>query len=155
LIDPSDDAAAAHVDSIARQSGGYPFFVYELVQYVQGGGPFSIRTSDSGSLLSLSEVLWSRIQALPEPARRLLEVVAVASRPLGQADACRAAEIEDEHTMLACLRAGRLLRSSGAGENAEVETYHDRIRETVLLHLDPETMRHHHRRLVAVLEGRS
>jgi hypothetical protein len=83
----------------------------------------------------------------------LLEIVAVASRPLAQAEACRAARITDEHTVLACLRAGRLLRRTGPGEHGEIETYHDRIRETVLLHLDPQTLQHHHHRLVAVLEA--
>jgi serine/threonine protein kinase len=164
LLDPHDEAAAARAESIARQSGGYPFFVYELVQYVQGGAACAERPSAKDSDVSLSEVLWSRILRLPEEARRLLEVVAVASRPLSQADACRAAEINEEHTALACLRGGRLLRGTGpppsspsnlGGERGggEIETYHDRIRETVLLHLDPAVLQQHHRRLVAVLEG--
>ncbi len=105
LLDPRDETTAARADSIARQSGGYPFFVYELVQFVQGRAPRAARPSDSVSDISLSEVLWSRILQLPEEARRLLEVVAVASRPLSQADACRAAEVVEEHTTLACLRA--------------------------------------------------
>jgi serine/threonine protein kinase len=157
LLDPHDETAAARAESIARQSGGYPFFVYELAQYVQGGAPSGDRpsksSSQSGDLVSLSEVLWSRILRLPEEARRLLEVVAVASRPLCQTDACRAAEVGEEHTALASLRSGRLLRSSGPGEHGEIETYHDRIRETVLLHLAPDTLRHHHCRLVTVLEA--
>jgi len=152
LLDSQDETAAACAESIARQSGGYPFFVYELVQHVQGGAPCQPRSAPSGDI-SLSEVLWSRIMRLPEEARRLLEVVAVASRPLGQVEACQAAGIVDEHTVLACLRAGRLLRSTGPGEHGEVETYHDRIRETVLLHLDPRTLRQHHRALLSVLEA--
>jgi hypothetical protein len=153
LLDPRDETATARAESIARQSGGYPFFVYELVQYLQGGASRAARSSKSGEDISLSEVLWSRILGLPEEARRLLEIVAVASRPLCQSDACRAAEIGEEHTALACLRAGRLLRSSGPGEHGEIETYHDRIRETVLLHLDADVLQQHHHRLVAVLES--
>ncbi len=153
LLDPHDETSAARAESIARQSGGYPFFVYELVQYVQGGAPGADRSVDSAGDISLSEVLWSRIVSLPEAARRLLEIVAVAGRPLSQADACRAAGIDDEPSALACLRAGRLLRGSGPGERGEIETYHDRIRETVLLHLDPPTLQHHHQRLVSVLES--
>ncbi len=187
LLDPHDDATAKKVESIARQSGGYPFFIYELVQYLQafgkrpsGGERSEAHQRDATGDLSLSEVLWSRIVALPEDARRLLEVVAVAGQPLAQADACRAANIADEHTALACLRAGRLIRrtvgrtsnpftpadglemrpssaatlppSSPGDEGTAIETYHDRIRETVLLHLDVQTLRHHHRRLVSVLQ---
>jgi serine/threonine protein kinase len=153
LLDPRDEMAVQRAESIARQSGGYPFFVYELVHYVQRGAPCAPSVSGLGSMISLSEVLWSRILSLPEPTRRLLEIVAVASRPLSQADACTAAEVGEGHAALSCLRAGRLLRSSGPGERSEIEAYHDRIRETVLLHLDPQTMRHHHQRLVAVLEA--
>jgi tetratricopeptide (TPR) repeat protein len=163
LLDPHDATAAVRAESIARQSGGYPFFVYELVQYIHvndsrsapSANPFSVsqRVGHSGADVSLSEVLWSRIVGLPEEARRLLEVVAVASRPLCQTDACRAADIVDEHTVLACLRSGRLLRRTGPGEDGEIETYHDRIRETVLLHLDPHALRRHHQRLVEVLEA--
>jgi hypothetical protein len=152
LLDASDKTAAARADVIARQSGGYPFFVYELVQYVQGETSWADRPAEPAGDITLSEVLWARILRLPDEARRLLEVVAVAGRPLSQADACRAAEVAEEHTTLACLRSGRLLRGSGTGEHAEVETYHDRIRETVLLHLDPAARARHHCCLVAVLE---
>jgi serine/threonine protein kinase len=151
LLDATDKNTAARADAIARQSGGYPFFVYELVQYVQGGTSWAERPAEPASDITLSEVLWARILRLPDEARRLLEVVAVAGRPLPQADACRAAEVAEEHTTLAWLRSGRLLRSTGTGEHAEVETYHDRIRETVLLHLDPAALARHHRRLIAVL----
>src|SRR5581483_11924905 len=119
LLDPKDDTMAAQVESIARQSGGYPIFVYELVQYLQAfrkrkigsqaepseGHPSSVDLAPfdqpyelSKDDLSLSEVLWSRIVALPEEARRLLEVVAVAGQPMAQADACRAAGVADEPT---------------------------------------------------------
>jgi tRNA A-37 threonylcarbamoyl transferase component Bud32 len=167
LLDPQDDTAKSQVESIARQSGGYPFFVYELVQYLQAFGRKIEEEKDKKDLLyrsgsgdiSLSEALWSRIVVLPQEARRLLEVVSVASQPLAQADACRAADIADEHTVLACLRAGRLLRSTGTSplsgqgkEGSTVETYHDRIRETVLLHLDEQTLQRHHQRLVTVLQ---
>jgi serine/threonine protein kinase len=181
LLDPHDDTAAEQVESIARQSGGYPFFIYELVQCLSAldkrktvgwversetprRNVLGLATLDpplgfSAGDLSLSEVLWTRIVALPDEARRLLEIVAVAGQPLTQADACRAADIADEHTVLACLRAGRLIRSTAASllsqrgeEGSAIETYHDRIRETVLLHLEEQTLQRHHQRLVWVLQ---
>jgi tetratricopeptide (TPR) repeat protein len=41
---------------------------------------------------------------------------------------------------------------TGAADSDLVETYHDRIRETVIAHLEPEERRTHHRRLARVLE---
>jgi hypothetical protein len=49
------------------------------------------------------------------------------------------------------LRAHRLIRSNG-GDQQQVEIYHDRIRETVLAHLDGDTVRQHHVGLATVLE---
>src|SRR5262249_50929120 len=65
------------IATIARESGGNPFFVHELSRYARasGGGV------EEGAI-SLREVLRSRIEALPDAPRRLLEVVAAAGRPI-------------------------------------------------------------------------
>src|SRR5262249_60524954 len=94
LLAARDPAAQARADTIARESGGNPLFIYELAHYLeagvaQAGGP---RKGD----VTLHEVLWSRVQRLPEGARRLLEVVAVARRPLREEDAGRAAGVAAE-----------------------------------------------------------
>src|SRR5207249_605468 len=54
---------------------------------------------------------------------------------------------------LTALSVGRLVRSMGPGEQDEVETYHDRIRETVLAHLPPGRVKEHHHRLAVTLEA--
>jgi predicted ATPase len=145
-------AAAAFAEAIARQSGGYPFFVHELVRHLQAGATPGERPPGPAGDVTLSEVLWGRILRLPEPARRLLEVVAVAGRPLGQDDACAAAGLAAEGPQaLASLRAGRLLRGVGPAEGHQVETYHDRVRETVAAHLAADVRQRHHRRLAEVL----
>jgi tRNA A-37 threonylcarbamoyl transferase component Bud32 len=136
-------------DAIARQSGGYPFFVHELVRYLQSGSTLAGGTAGD---FTLGEVLWARVGQLPQPARALLEVVAVAGRPVRLDSACRAAEVAEERPALALLRSGRLLRAAGAAERNEVETYHDRVRETVVAHLEAAVRQRHHRRLAEVLE---
>jgi serine/threonine protein kinase len=142
--------AERQAEAVAEQSGGYPFFVGELVRYLRSGGPLV----GPGGDLTLSGVLWARVGQLPAEAQRLLEVVAVASRPLPQARACAAAGFPGEdRAALTALRAARLVRGTGPAGSEEVETYHDRIRETVLARLDPETLRDHHRRLAEVYEA--
>jgi hypothetical protein len=143
------EEAALQAEAVAEQSGGYPFFVYELVQYLRAGRPLDGTTPD----LTLSGVLWARVGQLSQGARRLLEVVAVAGRPLAQDRACAAAGLGgEEQTALAALRAARLIRGVGPTDREQVETYHDRVRETVLARLDAAMLRGHHRRLAELLE---
>ena len=152
------------VDSIARESRGNPFFVAELVRHVQadtreqlesaGGRSANLKAGAESSKLVLDEVLWSRIGRLPEEARRVLELIAISGRPLRLAELSQCAEpAQDERLALALLRAGRLIRSTGRAETDEVETYHDRVRETVVARLLPDVARAHHHRLALVLEA--
>jgi serine/threonine protein kinase len=138
---------------VARESGGNPFFVSELARQVQGApsAADALRTA----AVDLDEALWSRVIALPVPARTLLEVVAVGGKPLPLGSAARAASI-GEHAAgaLAALHAERLVRSTGLGSDDHIETYHDRIRETIVHHLsEPERVGHHWSLAVALEAG--
>src|SRR5262249_13022107 len=137
----------------ARESGGNPFFVSQLVQSIQGNvGPTS--GADLAEEITLDQVLWGRISRLPEPARRLLEGVSVSGRPLEMEVACRAAGLgTDGHAALSILGSHRLIRSTGPVRWGEIEAYHDRIRETVLVHLPTDTLKAHHGRLAAEFEA--
>jgi serine/threonine protein kinase len=153
LLGRDDPAAQASADAVARESGGNPFFVGELVQHALAGGKPATASAPTETL-ALEEALWRRIATLPADARRLLEVATVFGGPLRQEDACAAAELEaDERPALAVLRAGRLLRGTGAGAWDEIESYHDRVRETVVAHLAQERRVQLHGRLAQVLEA--
>ena len=153
LLGSDDEAACAHAGAIARESGGNPFFVAELVRYVQADTGLLHRVPGANEVV-FDEMLRARVRRLPEQARRLLEIVAVSGRPLGQADAARAAELgAGEQNALPILRSGRLIRSTGPAERDEIETYHDRVREAVVAHIPPTTLEGHHRSLALVLES--
>ena len=144
---------AGQADVIARESGGSPFFIAELVRHLQtDAGPQRHPLAATG--ISLDEVLWSRILRLPAAARRLLEVVAVSGRPLSLDVARQSAGLGlDEHASPSLLRAGRLIRGTGGDGGDKVETYHDRVRETVVAHLPPSTLGDYHRNLARTLEA--
>jgi serine/threonine protein kinase len=144
---------AEQVETIARESGGSPLFVQELVQYLQAGNERETLGTKSQPV-TLDQMLWERIQRLATDDRQFLEIVAVAGRPLCQSLARQAAELEtDERAVVARLRAGGLIRVTGSAEREEIETYHDRVRETVTAHLPPATLALHHRRLAQALES--
>ena len=134
LLPGADPLRAARV---AREAAGVPLFVTELV--AQG----------HTATASFEEMLLSRAARLDTGARRLLEVVSVAGGPVEAGCALRAAGAGDAFGALAALRAGRLVRSSGD----DLETYHDRIRETVVSHLDAGRVREVHAALAAALEA--
>jgi serine/threonine protein kinase/tetratricopeptide (TPR) repeat protein len=151
LFGRNDPTSLSQAETIARESGGNPFFVHVLVQCLAADAGL-VEHSPQGSLV-LDEVLWKRIQALPNEAQRLLEVIAASGQPLKVAEACHAATpIKDEHGTLGALRSSRLIRSTGVADLEEVETYHDRIRETILSHLSADAVKAHHGSIAQVLE---
>jgi serine/threonine protein kinase/tetratricopeptide (TPR) repeat protein len=151
LLGRDDPAAAARAGVIARESGGNPFFVAELVHHCRVGDGHAGRSSEAE--ITLEEVLWGRIRRLPDGARRLLEAIAVSGRPLRQASACRTAGLgADGLASLSLLRTNHLVRSTGPCNFDDIETYHDRIRETVIKHLTPEVLSTWHHDLARELE---
>ena len=152
LLGRRDAASLAEANTIARESGGNPFFVQVLVE-CSGTSLQHAAASSAAGTRALDEILWSRIQALPDEPRRLLEVIAVSGQPLGREEACKAANLgTDEYGTLAGLRSARLIRSSGSTEKQDLETYHDRIRETILSHLSTDSLQTLHLRIATVLE---
>ncbi len=152
-----DPATRARAQVIARESLGSPYFVQELVQHVRV--PLSsAEEPPAARSVQLDDVLWARVRSLPEPAYRLLEVVAVAGKPLPLAQAGEAAELAADGSHLArtawtTLRSSRLIRSARHAGQDLIEPYHDRIRETVAGRLAPAALREHHGRLALVLES--
>lgn len=133
--------------TIAREAGGSPFFIEELVRLA------SSRATDGHA--TVDDVVQARVEALSGDARRLLEVVAVAGHLPEQGIAFDVAVTEgDRYQLLASLRSARLLRTGGARGTDPVEPEHDRIRECVMKALAPDARRVVHRGLAEVLERR-
>ena len=137
---------------VAQESGGNPYFVQALVEHVRAEAQFA-STDVLAEGIALDEVLRRRVSRLRPAAKRLLEVVSLAGRPLSERDAFSAADLDTrDPAVLNALRQGHLIRSGG--DDQTIETYHDRIREAVVAQLPPASVPMLHRRLASTLEAR-
>ncbi len=152
LLDPEAAAPSAVIESIAAESGGNPFLLAELVRFHQSG--VGVRTARSGKT-HLEDVLDARLEQCGEGARLLLEIVAVAGRPIALDVAAAAAELEPvvARAAVAQLRAAQLVRRARVRDHDGLDTYHDRVRETVPRILAPDVLVKRHARLVAAIEA--
>jgi predicted ATPase len=117
-------------DALARDAAGHPLYLSELLRAARRGDEPQVRAG------KLTEVLWQRIQERDPLERRFLEVLALAGAPLAYDVVARAAELDvgECQTRLGSLRAAQLVLVSRRGGERLVLPYHDRIRESVLLH---------------------
>ncbi len=136
--------AEARARRIAQESAGSPFFVGELARHAD--------TAD-GRAPTLEAVVRARVAALPFPVRRVLDVIALAGRPLPRRIILDAAQVPDGAGALGVLRAQCLVRTSGLRGDDFVGCYHDRIREVVVAHLDGVAKPAAHTALARALEA--
>ena len=151
LLGRHDSDALEMASRIATESGGWPFFVWELTQGVHDDPDIA-----KGSL-ELDDVIWARASRLPNETRRFLELVAVVARPIPAAEAYRALdEVERGQSLLAQLRTANFVRTTtNETQGTIVESYHDRIRESVSVRVNDETAQKHHLNIARVIEEAS
>jgi hypothetical protein len=138
------DAARADAQRIAAESGGNPLFVEELARHLASHrGPAPVE-------VTLDAVVRTRLAGLRDAGRRLLEIVAVAGRPIPPSLAFAASGVADR-TVLRELQAHHLLRTLASSGGDTIECYHDRIRDTVLAQLDGDRLAQLHRTLADAL----
>jgi tRNA A-37 threonylcarbamoyl transferase component Bud32/tetratricopeptide (TPR) repeat protein len=148
LLARDDPASAASAEAIATEAAGHPLFIGELVRFSRSLG------TPAAAAISLDEAVRARVEQLSSPCRVLVEVIAVAGRPIAQEHARLASGIEPEEMgrAVAALRAGSLIEHARAhGLGVELDVYHDRVREAVLASLDPIQRRRHHRALATTM----
>lgn len=141
--------AESRAEAIVRESSGHPLFIHELIRYLETAG-------DEGDVaVRLDEALWHRIELLESPARRVLELVAVAGTPLRQEVAARAADMEyvEFQRWAAMLRVGHLVLTEGVRGSDRIEAYHNRVREAIWSKLGGDQLQSLHHRLATALES--
>jgi hypothetical protein len=148
LLTRADEAGdAGDIDAIFAEAKGHPLFIDELVRH---------RASHAGTAAParLDDALWERAQELAPSARRLLEIVAVAGVPMRQDVIATAAALDQGQMFdaVGALRSANFVRTSGVYRHDTVEAYHDRVRESVLGHVDGPARKEWHGRLALALE---
>jgi serine/threonine protein kinase/tetratricopeptide (TPR) repeat protein len=136
------------VAALAEEGGGHPLFLDALVRHRLS------RSGDAGPV-RLDDALRARIQRLDPAARRLIEVVAIAGRPIPARIAAQAADVlaGDLSPALAALRADNLASTAGIGPGETVEPFHDRVREAVLGTIEGPRKRALHGKIALGLEA--
>jgi serine/threonine protein kinase len=145
---PSDLARA-----IALESHGVPIFVSELAQWQRERRARGDADAEQARGVSLEQVIQNRVSELPADAAALLEVLAVANGPVPYGLAEHAVGITRNDALRARLRAARLVRTFRADGQEFAETYHARVRESVVTALSPERRRGWHGSLARALEA--
>jgi len=139
-------ASAADSASIAAEGRGSPFFVGELVRQALSAR----RTGAAPTALTLGQTVDRHVGLLPAKARDVLNVLAVAGRPMAAQLAVDAADAT--HETLDALLFERLVRTARVSAHSRVlECYHDKIRESVADALTPDALRRIHARLAEAL----
>jgi len=135
---------------IVDESAGSPFFLIELFRHtaLSGGG--------DAARPGVERVLEERLQPLSSDARAVLDLVAVAGRPVATPFILDVAGVGAAGRPLVLdLCAQSLLRMSGREDAGEIETYHDRIRELVLGSLSEDDRRRRHRQIADGLRAQA
>jgi eukaryotic-like serine/threonine-protein kinase len=155
----ADDQRDDAVSAIVQEAHGMPFFLAELAQRErerrEHHGDEPRRPGPA-----LETMIAERIAALPADARAVLEVLAVAGRPLsyGTAEAIALASGHATPDGVAAarsqLRAARLVRSYRGGSEEHAEPYHAKIREGALGLLAPGKKTAWHGSIAMLLESR-
>ena len=105
---------------------GNPYF---LEQFLEG---YDTATGELKPV-PLSQIVNTRLGRCPAGAHELLEVIAVAGKAASVAEVAAVAELSASAiSTLTHMRSERLIRLVGSHDNQTVDTYHDKIRETVV-----------------------
>jgi hypothetical protein len=147
LLVPGSGAGSVG-ETVVKEAGGNPFLIDALLRNRAGSGGQLRR-------LELGEVLQQQISRVPETARTLLELLSVAGRPVPLDIATGMLSLAGDPATLNLLRSERLIRARSASEGEELETYHDRIRESVVALLPESRLQACHLLLAQTYAARS
>jgi hypothetical protein len=145
-----DDRDERVVATIARESSGMPLFVRELSAQARQGILGNGHDGSVGTGVLVGAIM-RRVATLAPHSRKVLDLVSIAHAPLPESVILRAAQLgADAPTAVHVLSAHAMLRMTSDGR---LDTYHDRVRESVAASMTSEHKCALHAALATALEG--
>ncbi|GAB5442414.1 MAG: hypothetical protein Fues2KO_27630 [Fuerstiella sp.] len=146
MLQTNTEIVRRRADQFTEQTAGNAFLLTELIN---GFDPHT----DSTQQRPVQQMIQDKLQELPDESTLLLHIICVSGQALrAQEVAAVAGDDAVPMATLTRLRAARLIRFVGDDATCVVDTYHDRIRETVLAQLSPTEHQSLHGRLGSVIE---
>jgi hypothetical protein len=142
-------AAPALAARVAQVCGGHPILLLQLVEYVR---EFERRGVSEGDV-QLSGLVTQRLSRLPGEQRELVEVLSLVARPVA-IDSLRTVCGSDVGTLVRPLGLSRWVRAVGAGPDARLEMFHDKLREYVAQEIATDRQKALHARIARGLAAR-
>lgn len=141
VVGVDSESVRRRAKTIVEETGGNPFLLTELATCYR---------LDAGSSqpMQMDDVVERKLTQLPPDARALLDVVSVSGQALSLDEAAHTAGHEAVPlSTINRMRTERLVRLVGDEPSLFVDTYHDRIRETVLRDMEAARKKGLHVRL--------
>lgn len=134
------------IGQLFQDTDGNPYF---LDQLLEGFDP----ATGEFRHVPLDEMVAGRLARLPSEASRLLEVIAISGQPIRITEAATVADAgRSAMATITHMRSERLVRLLDGGVEPMVETWHDKVRESVLEQLSPEQQKLLHLQLAEAIE---
>ena len=148
FAETSESSTRPTAKRLFAESRGNPYFANQLLEsYSSGSGS---RDRRLGTVVNHVE---SRLSRLPAGARKILELVSLAQRAESIQVILNANLQDSPYSILTPMRSEKLVRLIGDKDNMVVDTYHDKIRETVTGVLDSDQLRSRHMELGLAIES--
>jgi hypothetical protein len=129
-----------------QNTKGNPYFLEQLIEGFD---------AESGSFKSipLAQIVQNRLRNCPQGASELLQVIAIAGKTVSLGEVSLVAGHHSPAiSAITHMRSERLVRLIGSKDDLLVDTYHDKIRETVLAGLEATARQQWHRLFADVIE---
>jgi eukaryotic-like serine/threonine-protein kinase len=126
------------------ETGGHPYLLGRLLQADTITPPRRAK--------NVVDALAAEIAALAPEVRAVLEVVALAARPLDEQTAFAAAGVARDPNILDQLRRNRLVHLRAASDDRAIDVYHARVRECTVAGMTADRQRDVHLVLAKLLE---